>query len=241
MSAEAPVRAAPGNEAVPGRADPMVARASERLPGRSDLPPRGSEVHLVGAAGAGMRALAVLLAAEGYRVSGCDRSDAAVDEIVSAGGRMDAEHDPAHATGPALLIRSSAVPENHPELLAARERRVPVWRRARALAALVNDRTLVAVSGTHGKTTITAMTALALEAAGLDPAVALGGLLPAWGTNARRGSGEVAVVEADEYDRSFLDLDPDLAIVSAVEEEHLESYGSVEALEAAYRTFAARA
>jgi UDP-N-acetylmuramate--alanine ligase len=215
--------------------------APHRLPRSADLPVPGSEVHLVGAAGAGMRALAVLLAGAGYRVSGCDRSGGPVEEITGAGGRVDGGHDAAHAVGPALLVRSSAVPEDHPELLAARRRGVPVWRRARALAALVNDRTLAAVSGTHGKTTITAMTALAAQAAGLDPTAAVGGRLPAWGSHARSGAGRVAVVEADEFDRSFLELDPDLAVVSAVEEEHLESYGSVEALEAAYRTFAGRA
>ncbi|HKK28159.1 MAG TPA: UDP-N-acetylmuramate--L-alanine ligase [Gemmatimonadota bacterium] len=215
--------------------------APERLPRRSDLPAAGSEVHLMGAAGAGMRALAVLLAGEGFRVSGCDRSGEGVAEIEDAGGRVDAGHDPSHAEGAALVVRSSAVPEDHPELRAAREQGVPVWRRARALAALVNDRRLAAVSGTHGKTTITAMTALAAEAAGLDPAAAVGGHVPTWDANARSGAGEAAVVEADEYDRSFLELDPDLAVVSAVEEEHLESYGSLEELERAYRTFAGRA
>ncbi|HKK08478.1 MAG TPA: UDP-N-acetylmuramate--L-alanine ligase [Gemmatimonadota bacterium] len=215
--------------------------AGGRLARRSDLPAAGSEVHLVGAAGAGMRALAVLLSGEGFGVSGCDRSGAAVEEIAARGGRVHAGHDPAHVRGAALLVRSSAVPDDHPELRAARERGIPVWRRARALAALVNDRTLAAVSGTHGKTTITAMTALAAEAAGLDPAAAVGGRVPGWDANARPGSGAVAVVEADEYDRSFLELDPDVAVVSAVEEEHLESYGSLEALEEAYRTFAGRA
>jgi len=195
----------------------------------------------MGAAGAGMRALAVLLAGEGFRVSGCDRTGEGVAEIEATGGRVDAGHDPAHAAGAALVVRSSAVPVDHPELRAARERGVPVWRRARALAALVNDRTLAAVSGTHGKTTITAMTALAAEAAGLDPAAAVGGHVPAWDANARRGAGDAAVVEADEYDRSFLELDPDLAVVSAVEEEHLEIYGSLDELERAYRTFAGRA
>ncbi|MDP2479855.1 MAG: UDP-N-acetylmuramate--L-alanine ligase [Candidatus Palauibacterales bacterium] len=239
MSAEAAVQAFDGW----GREARGSGRswAPHRLPRSADLPAPGSEVHLMGAAGAGMRALAVLLAGAGYRVSGCDRSGGPVEEMTGTGGRLDDGHDATHAEGPALLVRSSAVPEDHPEVLAARRLGVPVWRRARALAALVNDRTLAAVSGTHGKTTITAMTALAAEAAGLDPAAAVGGRLPTWGSHARSGGGRVAIVEADEFDRSFLELDPDLAVVSAVEEEHLESYGSVEALEAAYRTFAGRA
>ncbi len=240
MSAEAPVRAPDGR--APERTVRFpVEKPERRLARRSDLPGPGAEVHLVGAAGAGMRALAVLLAGEGYRVSGCDRSGGDVEEIRASGGLVQEGHDPSHVLRASLVVRSSAVPEEHPELRAARERGVPVWRRARVLAALVNDRTLVGVSGTHGKTTITAMTALAAEAAGLDPCAAVGGRLPTWGSYARRGRGAVAVVEADEFDRSFLELDPDLALVSAVEEEHLESYGSLEALESAYREFAGRA
>lgn len=241
MSAEVAVKAFDGWGRGPAASGSGRGWAPHRLPRSADLPAPGSEVHLMGAAGAGMRALAVLLAGAGYRVSGCDRSGGPVDEITRTGGRLHGGHGASHAEGPALLVRSSAVPEDHPEVLAARRLGVPVWRRARALAALVNDRTLAAVSGTHGKTTITAMTALATQAAGLDPTAAVGGRLPTWGSNARSGAGTVAIVEADEFDRSFLELDPDLAVVSAVEEEHLESYGSVEALEAAYRTFAGRA
>lgn len=208
---------------------------------RIDLPEAPGRAHLLGAGGAGMRGLAVLLAAEGWSITGCDLSeDAEAPEIERTGGRLLAGHDPVHVEGVDLVVRSSAVPEAHPELGAARDHGVPVWRRARALAALVNDRELAAVAGTHGKTTVTAMASLAAQAAGLEPTGVVGGVVPAWGGHAVAGAGP-AVVEADEYDGSFLELDPRLALVTAVEPEHLESYGGMETLERAYRVFAARA
>lgn len=211
------------------------------LPGMSDLPAPPGEVHLVGAGGAGMRALAVLLADAGYRVTGCDRSETAeAPEITGRGGELRIGHDPDHVRRAVLVVRSSAVPEDHAELRAARDAGVPVLRRSRVLGALVNGRRLVGVAGAHGKTTITAMTALAAESAGLDPCAVVGGRVPAWDANGRAGRGP-AVVEADEYDRSFLDLDPSLAVVTSLEAEHLESYGGVGGLEEAYRTFAERA
>lgn len=215
--------------------------ASAGVPRPSDLHAPPARVHLVGAGGAGMRALAVLLADAGYEVDGCDRSgDARAPEITRAGGRLLSGHDAGHLEGVDLVIRSSAVPADHPEVAAAGEREIPVWVRARALGALVNGRRLVGVAGTHGKTTITAMTTVALRAAGLDPTGVVGGRVPAWGGHAVVGEGP-AVVEADEYDRSFLELDPRLAVVSSLEPEHLESYGTVGGLESAFRTFAGRA
>jgi UDP-N-acetylmuramate--alanine ligase len=188
-----------------------------------------------------MRGLAVLLGTAGYRVDGCDRSDEArAPEIDEAGGDLRSGHDPAHVEGVDLLVHSSAVPDDHPELSAARDRGVPVWKRARALAALVNDRVLAAVAGTHGKTTITAMAGLAARAGGLDPTVVVGGRVPEWEAHAVSGAGPAALVEADEYDGSFLQLAPDLVLVSAVEEEHLESYGGMDELEDAFRRFAGR-
>ncbi len=188
-----------------------------------------------------MRGLAVLLSDAGWEVSGCDASaDAEAPEIERAGGRLEAGHDPAHVEGADLVVRSSAVPEDHPEVEAARSAGATVLRRARALGALLNDRELAAVSGTHGKTTVTAMAALAASAAGLDPTGVVGGVVPAWEGHAVAGDGP-AVAEADEYDGSFLELDPRLALVTAVEPEHLESYGGREALEEAFRVFAGRA
>ena len=216
-------------------------RSPEELARRGDLPDPPGRAHLMGAGGAGMRGLAVLLADGGWEVSGCDSSeDAEAPEIERAGGRLRTGHDPTHAEEADLLVRSSAVPEDHPEVAAARERGVPVLRRARALGALLNDRELAAVAGTHGKTTVTAMAALAAEAAGLDPTGVVGGVVPAWEGHAVAGSGP-AVAEADEFDGSFLELDPRLALVTSVEPEHIESYGGADALERAFRVFAARA
>lgn len=216
--------------------------AADRLPRRSDLPGPGSHVHLMGVGGAGMRGLATLLAGAGYRVSGCDHGP--VDrpgDLRERRVEVVGDHDPAHVEGCALLVRSSAVPPAHPEVEAARAAAVPVMSRARALGALVNDRKLVAVSGTHGKTTVTAMTALACAAAGLDPSAAVGGRVPEWDGYARVGGGPISIVEADEYDRSFLELDPSLMVLTSLEPEHVESYGSFEAVEAAYRELADRA
>ncbi len=227
----------------------MIAEATARasagpgagLPRRADLPAPPGEVHLLGAGGAGMRALAVLLADAGFRVTGCDRSPSAeAPEITRRGGGLAVGHDPAHVADATLVVHSSAVPADHPELAAAAEAGVPVMRRSRALGALVNDRRLVGVAGAHGKTTITAMTSLAAAAAGLDPCAVVGGRVSAWGANALAGDGP-AVVEADEYDGSFLDLDPSLAVVSSLEPEHLESYDGEAGLRRAYRTFAERA
>ena len=212
------------------------------LPRRSDLPPPGAHVHLIGVAGAGMRGLGVLLLDAGYRLSGCDQAGAAeLDELTERGAVLSAGHAAAHVEGADLVIFSSAVPADHPELLAAAEVGVPVMKRARALAALLNERRLAAVSGTHGKTTITALAGLACSAAGLDPIVAVGGRVVDWNGYARPGAGEVAVVEADEYDRSFLDLDPSLLLISSVEPEHLDTYGTLEELERAYLVLAERA
>lgn len=215
---------------------------SRGVPTRGDLPSRGARVHLVGIGGAGMRGLAVLLADDGYRVTGCDRS--AVGDAPDLTGRgvvLQGDHDPDHVGGQDLVVHTSAVGREHPELRRAREAEVPVMKRARATGALVNGRRLAAVSGTHGKTTTTAMTAAALVAAGVDPAALVGGRVPEWNGYARPGRGEVAVVEADEFDRSFLQLDPSLLLVTSVEEEHLDSYGSAEALEEAFRRLAGRA
>lgn len=212
------------------------------LPRRSDLPPPGAHVHLIGVAGAGMRGLGVLLLDAGYRLSGCDRAGAAaLDELTERGAVLSAGHAASHVEGADLVIFSSAVPADHPELRAAAEDGVLVMKRARALAALLNERRLAAVSGTHGKTTITALAGLACSAAGLDPIVAVGGRVAGWHGYARPGAGEVAVVEADEYDRSFLDLDPSLLLISSVEPEHLDTYGTLEELERAYLVLAERA
>lgn len=217
------------------------APGSDRLARRADLPAADGRAHLVGAGGAGMRGLAVLLARDGWSVTGCDASTSArAPEITARGGELLEGHAPEHVKGVGLVVRSAAVPRDHGELEAARERGIPVWDRARALAALVNDGIVAAVSGTHGKTTITAMAALAARAGGVDATGVVGGVVPAWGEHAVGGEGPT-VVEADEYEAAFLELDPDLAVVSAVEAEHLESFDGLEGMKSAYRRFAGRA
>lgn len=211
------------------------------LPRRTDLPAEGRPVFLLGIAGAGMQALALALVTMGFTVAGSDRDVETARALERHGIRIVPESDTAQVVRTDLVIYSSAVAEDHASLAAARSAGVPTIKRARALGALVNDQLLAAVAGTHGKTTVTTMLALAAERAGLDPLALVGGRVAAWGSNMRAGAGELAVVEADEYDRSFLELDPDLAIVTSVEAEHLDCYGDVEALESAFGCFAGRA
>lgn len=223
------------------KADRTMSRAAS-LPGPSDLPEKGASVHLVGVGGAGMRGLALLLAEGGYRTGGCDRAGVPeAPELESRGVTLMGGHGPEHVEGVDLMVRSSAVPEDHPEIQAACRRKISVMKRARALGALVNGTRLVAVSGTHGKTTITAMLAHVLRAAGWSPTVAVGGKTPGLDGYAAAGDGSLSVVEADEYDRSFMELDPDLLVVSSLEPEHLESYGGFAEVEEAYLELARRA
>ncbi|MGD8496560.1 MAG: UDP-N-acetylmuramate--L-alanine ligase [Gemmatimonadales bacterium] len=211
-----------------------------RLARSVDLPAAGT-VFLLGVAGAGMRALAAALRDRGCTVEGSDRDAAAAADLAERGIRLHPESELAAVRHADLVVYSSALPPDHPALAAARDAGVPTMKRARALGALVNDRRLAAVAGTHGKTTVTTMLALAAEAAGLDPLALVGGRVAAWGGNCRLGAGELAVVEADEYDRSFLELDPDLAIVTSIEPEHLDVYGDAAAMEAAFAEFVGRA
>jgi UDP-N-acetylmuramate--alanine ligase len=198
-------------------------------------------IHFVGIAGAGMSALALLARRRGIPVSGCDADPAQAVDVVAAGAQVLAGHDPAHVRGARAVVYTAAVPADHPELAAAREAGIPVVRRAAALAQAVVGATVVGVAGTHGKTTTTVMTTEALAAAGRDPTGLAGGRVRAWGGNARMGGTGLFVVEADEYDRSFLELWPTVAVVTNVEADHLECYGSVEALEEAFATYAGRA
>jgi UDP-N-acetylmuramate--alanine ligase len=201
-------------------------------------------VHFMGVAGAGMSALALLALRRGIAVTGCDREPEgpggapSSTDVRRAGGVVLAGHDPGHVAGARAVIVTAAVPPDHPELERARSLGVPVVRRADALAAAVAAGRVVAVAGTHGKTTTTAMTTEALTAAGLDPTGIAGGRIASWGGNARFGGDEVFVVEADEYNRSFLALAPEVAVITNVEADHLECYGSMEALESAFVSFA---
>ncbi len=201
-------------------------------------------IHFMGIAGAGMSALAVIARHRGVAITGCDSdaSGAGLDDLTTLGVPVWRGHDPSHVDGARAVIVTAAVPRDHPELERARALEVPVVRRADALGELVAaGRASVAVAGTHGKTTTTVMVTEALTAAGRNPTGLAGGRVAAWGGNARIGGDELFVVEADEYDKAFLSLQPTIAVVNNVEADHLECYGSIDALEAAFADFAGRA
>ena len=197
-------------------------------------------VHLVGVGGAGMSAVALLLAARGVPVSGSDARDSVVlAALRDAGVQVHLGHDAAHVAGADTLVVSSAIRETNPELAAARARGLRVLHRSAALAALMAGRRTVAVAGAHGKTTTSAMVAGILAAAGRDPSYAIGAAVDG-PVGARHGDGDVLVAEADESDGSFLAYSPQVAIVTNVEPDHLDHYGTREAFEDAFDAFAGR-
>lgn len=196
-------------------------------------------VHFVGIAGAGMSALAELFVKRGYRVTGCDASLAAADDLRRIGIELFEGHDPVHIAGASEVVVTSAVRRDHPELARARELGIPVTRRAEALGRAVSGGELVAISGTHGKTTTTVMTTEALRSAGLDPTGLAGGRVGSWNGNLISGSDKLFVVEADEYDRSFHALSPTIAVVTSIEEDHLDIYpGGIAEIRDAFAQFA---
>jgi UDP-N-acetylmuramate--alanine ligase len=188
-----------------------------------------------------MSALALIARRRGVAVSGCDGDPSGASDVEALGAVVHQGHDPSHVTGARAVVVTAAVPKDHPELAAARTANIPVVPRKEALAQLIAGGTTVAISGTHGKTTTTVMTTLALTAAGLEPTGLAGGRVAEWGGNAKLASDKIFVVEADEYDQAFLTLHPTYAVVNNVEADHLECYGSVEALEEAFVEFAGRA
>ena len=202
---------------------------------------RRKPIHFMGIGGAGMLPLAELVLRAGGQVTGCDSA-------LGAGGRAMRErgvtvhegHDPSHVGGCGALVVTSAVEADHPEIAAATAAGIPVLKRARALGAIVNRGTVVGIAGTHGKTTTTALTTAALEAGGLEPTGLVGGRVPAWDGNLRAGGDRLFVVEADEYDRSFLTLDPTVAVVTTLEADHLDIYGSLTGVEDAFHAFLSR-
>jgi UDP-N-acetylmuramate--alanine ligase len=199
---------------------------------------RREPVHFAGIGGAGMSALAELVLRSGGRVTGCDAKSGPVTDMLAAlGAEIFVGHDAAHVTDVAAVVCTSAMPSDHPELAAARAAGIPVLKRAQALGALVNRGTLLAVAGTHGKTTTTAMTAAILTEASLNPTSFVGGTVGAWGSGLRAGSETLFVVEADEYDRSFFTLRPDVVVLTSVEPDHLDVYGTAEAVDEAFRDF----
>lgn len=202
-------------------------------------------IHFMGIAGAGMSALALIARHRGVSITGCDSdiSGTGADDLTALGVPVFRGHDPSHVDRARAIVVTAAVPRDHPELERARALGLAVVRRADALGDLVAGGTegVVAVAGTHGKTTTTVMVTEALTAAGRNPTGVAGGRVAAWGGNARIGGDALYVVEADEYDKAFLSLRPTIAVVNNVEADHLECYGSMEALEEAFADFASRA
>ncbi len=188
-----------------------------------------------------MSALALLVKHQGAIVTGCDIDTSGAADLAALGVQVWRGHDPRHVEGVRAVVVTAAVARDHPELERARAEGIPVVRRADALGQVVGSGTLVAVAGTHGKTTTTVMITEALAAAGRNPTGLAGGRVASWGGNARVGSDALYVVEADEYDHAFLSLQPTVAVVNNVEADHLECYGTVAALEDAFVEFASRA
>jgi UDP-N-acetylmuramate--alanine ligase len=196
-------------------------------------------IHFVGVGGIGMSGIAELLANLGYDVSGSDaRASSVTDRLKTLGVRVHVGHDASHIGSADVVVVSSAIARNNPETAEALRRRIPVIPRAEMLAELMRLRYGIAIAGAHGKTTTTSMVALVLERAGLDPTAVIGGRLSAFGSNARLGRGDYVVAEADESDRSFLKLSPSIAVVTNIDREHMESYGSWDDLQQAFVEFA---
>ena len=200
---------------------------------------RTRHVHFVGIGGIGMSGIAELLANLGYAVSGSDaRHSDVTTRLEQSFGVMVFEGHKAEQVGNAdVVVFSSAIRATNPEIVEARARAIPVIPRAEMLAELMRLRFSIAVAGSHGKTTTTSMIALVLERAGLDPTAVIGGRLSAFGSNARLGRGDYMVAEADESDRSFLMLWPSIAVVTNIDDEHMESYGSLASLQDAFVEF----
>jgi len=194
-------------------------------------------IHFVGIAGAGMSGLAELFLRRGARVTGCDANPAGAEDLRRL-GVVVTEHDPSHVDGARALVVTSAMPKDHPELVRARELGVPVVRRAEALGEVTAGRECVAVAGTHGKTTTTVMATVALAEAGRDPTGIVGGRVSIWGGNLRPGSDRLYVVEADEYDRSFLALSPTVAVVNNIDADHLDIYADLADIKRTFAQFA---
>src|SRR5947207_2039956 len=202
---------------------------------------RDVAMHFVGIGGIGMSGIAEVLLNLGYHVSGSDMRETEVTRrLRTLGGRVAIGHDAAHVKESDVVVVSSAVRPDNPEVANARARRIPVIARAEMLGELMRMKDGVAVAGSHGKTSTTTMVAAILSHAGLDPTAIIGGVAKAFSSNARLGQGELLVAEADESDGSFRHLLPMVAVVTNIDREHMDHFGTEEALEAAFLDFADR-
>ena len=205
-----------------------------RRPVPFDLGP----VHFVGIGGIGMSGIAAIMLRIGYQVQGSDaRASANTERLSRLGAKIFIGHDAAHVEGASAVVYTTAVKADNPELIAAREHHLPLVRRAEMLAELMRSQFSVAVGGTHGKTTTTSMVACLLDAGGMDPTVVNGGIINAYGANAKVGEGDWMVVEADESDGTFLRLRSTVAVVTNIDPEHLDHYGDFDAVKKAFLDF----
>ncbi|MGQ0605121.1 MAG: Mur ligase domain-containing protein, partial [Anaerolineales bacterium] len=196
-------------------------------------------VHFIGIGGAGLSAIAKVLLDSGWQVSGSDQQLSAFANALAGRGVVVHEgHTVSNVNGAELVVISSAVAEDNVEVLRAQQLGLPVLKRADFLGSLMEGRTGIAVAGTHGKTTTTGLIAFMLDRAGLDPTFIVGGLLVDYGTNARAGKGAPFVIEADEYDRMFLGLKPNVAVITNVEHDHPDCYPTLKEMQEAFREFA---
>jgi UDP-N-acetylmuramate--alanine ligase len=202
------------------------------------LPRELGPIHFVGIGGIGMSGIAEVLVNLGYTVQGSDAADGAnVKRLRERGVKVAVGHDARNIHGADVVVVSTAIQRDNPELVAARAARLPVVRRAEMLAELMRLKHAIAIAGTHGKTTTTSIVAALVEAGGFDPTVINGGIINAYGTNARLGAGDWMVVEADESDGTFLKLPADVAIVTNIDAEHLDHFKTFAAVQEAFRAF----
>jgi len=205
---------------------------------RRPVPFQLGPVHFVGIGGIGMSGIAEIMLRIGYVVHGSDaRASANTERLSKLGAKIFIGHDAAHVEGASAVVYTTAVKHDNPEMVAARELRLPLVRRAEMLAELMRLQFSVAVGGTHGKTTTTSMVACLLDAGGMDPTVVNGGIINAYGTNAKVGEGDWIVVEADESDGTFLRLRSTVAVVTNIDPEHLDHYGDFDAVKKAFQDF----
>ncbi len=197
-----------------------------------------THVHFIGIGGSGLSAIARLLLESGYTVSGSDRAlTPFAEEVRKAGATVYVGHHPRNLTGADWVMRSSAIPDDNPEVQGARQAGIPVYKRADFLGRLMEDKTGIAIAGTHGKTTTTAMTAWVLSELGRDPSFIVGGVVNNLGVNAHAGKGKTFVIEADEYDNMFLGLKPQIAVVANIEHDHPDFFPTLESMFEAFEKF----
>jgi UDP-N-acetylmuramate--alanine ligase len=200
-----------------------------------------THVHLIGIGGTGLSAIARVLLERGYMVSGSDRTlSPQAKELAEAGVRVTVGHEASNVLGTDVVVRSSAVPDDNPEVQAALAAGIPVLKRAQFLGEIMRGQHVIAVAGTHGKTTTTAMIAWVLTRLGLDPSYIIGGTAKNLNNNAHAGQGNTFVIEADEYDRMFLGLDPDVAVVTSLEHDHPDCFPTMDDYRAAFTAFVQR-